>query len=109
MKISRNAPCPCESGKKYKNCHLGKPMPGEEGSPEAQEEVSGDTKKWMVYCAISGLLVSIGAGFWRDTYTALVVAAAWGLASGAFLIFRNPPPPNENAGNPAALDFGRKD
>lgn len=26
MKIGRNEPCPCGSGKKYKNCHLGKPL-----------------------------------------------------------------------------------
>lgn len=25
-KIGRNDPCPCGSGKKYKNCHLGKPL-----------------------------------------------------------------------------------
>ena len=109
MKISRNAPCPCGSGKKYKNCCLGMPLPGEEGSVEAKEAVTRDTKKWAIYCSVSGLFVSIGAGFWRDTYTALVVAAAWFLASIAFLIFRNPPPPNENPGNPAGLDFGRKD
>lgn len=24
MKIGRNEPCPCKSGKKYKKCHLGK-------------------------------------------------------------------------------------
>ena len=109
MKIARNAACPCGSGKKYKVCHLGKPLPGEEGSPEAHEEVTSDQKKWVMYCAVSGLAVSIAAGFWRDTYTGIVVAAAWGLASLAFLIFRNPPPPNENPGNPAGLDFGRRD
>jgi hypothetical protein len=26
MKFPRNSPCPCGSGKKYKNCHLGKPF-----------------------------------------------------------------------------------
>jgi predicted esterase len=27
MKIGRNQPCPCGSGKKYKRCHLGRPLP----------------------------------------------------------------------------------
>jgi preprotein translocase subunit SecA len=27
QKIGRNDPCPCGSGKKYKHCHLGKPLP----------------------------------------------------------------------------------
>lgn len=26
QKVGRNDPCPCGSGKKYKNCHFGKPM-----------------------------------------------------------------------------------
>jgi uncharacterized protein YecA (UPF0149 family) len=26
----RNAPCPCGSGRKYKRCHLGKPLPAEQ-------------------------------------------------------------------------------
>ena len=26
-KIGRNDPCPCGSGKKYKNCHLGRALP----------------------------------------------------------------------------------
>ena len=34
-KISRNAPCPCGSGKKFKRCCLGKPLP-ETRSPDMQ-------------------------------------------------------------------------
>jgi uncharacterized protein YecA (UPF0149 family) len=26
MKVSRNDPCPCGSGLKFKKCHLGKPV-----------------------------------------------------------------------------------
>ena len=26
MKVGRNDPCPCGSGKKFKKCHLGKPV-----------------------------------------------------------------------------------
>jgi hypothetical protein len=42
MKIERNAPCPCGSGKKYKKCHLGKEDElGFEGPEEIPEDVSG--------------------------------------------------------------------
>lgn len=26
MKVGRNDPCPCGSGKKFKKCHLGRPV-----------------------------------------------------------------------------------
>ncbi len=31
--IGRNDPCPCGSGRKYKQCHNGKPLAADEGSP----------------------------------------------------------------------------
>ena len=107
MKISRNDPCPCGSGKKYKHCHLGKPLPGEEGSAEEIAAESSQNKKSALVLGLVGLLIAVGVGFWKDAYTAVVVAAAWALGLGAYLSFRNPPPPNENSGDPAALNFGR--
>jgi hypothetical protein len=109
MKISRNEPCPCGSGKKFKQCHLGKPLPGEEGSDEVLAEEKGEMTKAGIMIGLLGLAVCVAVGFWKDTYTALVVAAAWALGQAAYMSFRNPPPPNDNAGNPAALDFGRSE
>ncbi len=109
MKIQRNALCPCGSGKKYKHCHLGKPLPGEEGSVEVAAEKTADNKRAMVRLIAVGLIVSILVGYFHETYTGIVTAAGWFLASAAYMSFRDPPPPNENAGDPAALNFGRKD
>jgi len=108
MKISRNAPCPCGSGKKYKQCHLGQPMPGEEGSTEEHAEHRAESKKTAIVLGLVGVVAAIGIGIWQnDVLTGLVVIAAWALGSAAYMSFRNPPPPNANQGDPAALNFGR--
>ena len=107
MKIPRNAPCPGGSGLKYKNCCLGKPLPGEEGSDEQIAAEASEQRKSALMLGAVGLAVAVAVGFWKDAYTAVVVAAAWALGQGAYLSFRNPPPPNENAGDPAGLNFGR--
>lgn len=39
-KIGRNDPCPCGSGKKYKQCCLGKEKAGPKGEPERKRNVS---------------------------------------------------------------------
>ena len=107
MKIKRNDPCPCGSGLKYKHCHLGKPLPGED-SPEARDiEMKEDTKRHGKILFVIGILLGIGAGLIKDDVTiGLTVFGAWTLGSLAYLSFRNPPPPNENAGDSAALNFG---
>ena len=107
MKIQRNAPCPCGSGKKYKQCHLGKPLPGETGSVEAKAVKVAGNKRAMLRLAIVGLLVSVAVGYFHETYSGIVTGAGWILASAAYLSFRDPPPPNPDAGDPAALNFGR--
>ena len=84
-------------------------MPGEAGSAEAAAEEVADNKRAIVRLAIVGLLVSAAVGYFHAVYTGIVTFAGWVLASAAYLSFRNPPPPNEDAGDPAALNFGRKD
>tara|TARA_B100001093_G_C26649184_1_gene936708 strand:+ start:347 stop:787 length:441 start_codon:yes stop_codon:yes gene_type:complete len=115
VKISRNALCPCGSGKKYKHCCL------KSGLYEFDQGAAGDasgaggmvrtrkkTSQVAKMLGASGLLTAIGVGIWQnDAFTGIGVAAAWTLASVAYLSFRDPPPPNENAGDPAALNFGR--
>lgn len=50
VKIGRNDPCPCGSGKKYKQCCLNKPQPLEEGIESKQEQ-----EKWLrKYPAVGG-------------------------------------------------------
>ncbi|MCA9542250.1 MAG: SEC-C domain-containing protein [Myxococcales bacterium] len=104
--IERNAPCPCGSGLKYKKCHLGKPLPGERAAATPAERAG---RRNALLLGGVGVAVAIGVGIGMGTYAGLVVAAAWALALAAYLSFRDPPPPNEDAGDPAALNFGRDD
>ena len=106
MKIGRNDLCPCGSGKKYKHCHWGKPLPGIDIPIGAAEDGQTSNQKSAVTILAIGVVIAIAVGFWKGTYTGLIVAAAWALGSAAYLSFRNPPPINENAGDPAALNFG---
>ena len=108
MKISRNALCPCGSGKKYKHCHLGKPLPGEEAAFEHVGAASPSNKGTALVLGLVGTVAAIAVGVWQsDVSVGLGVAGAWALGTVLYLSVRNPPPPNENAGDPAALNFGR--
>lgn len=112
MKIARNDPCPCGSGIKYKKCHLGKSLPGEETDENAsmrQDVQSALSDRRVQAAMLVGVVVAVGAGLWRGPYTGIVVGAAWALGLIAWASFRNPPPPNPDAGDPAALNFGRQD
>ena len=106
MKIGRNDLCPCGSGKKYKHCCLGQTFSVDGGVVVTEKEEAASNKRSAIMILAAGVVLSIGVGFWKGTYTALIVAAAWALGSAAYLSFRNPPPVNENAGDPAALNFG---
>jgi ABC-type branched-subunit amino acid transport system permease subunit len=48
----------------------------------------------------------VWVGITVGTQGALSVAAAGAFAIGAYRIFRNPPPPNDDAGNPSGINFG---
>ena len=108
MKVQRNDPCPCGSGKKYKKCHLGQPLPGED-SPEARDlEMRSETKKDGKILLLVGIVLGIGSGILKgDVLFGLTIFGGWTLLGLVYLSFRNPPPLNENAGDPAALNFGQ--
>lgn len=92
--VGRNDPCPCGSGKKYKNCCMHKPKV--------------DKRSRAIYWGIAGACVVAGVvvGVMTDFRTGFAVGG------GSLMLFaivagvRKPPPPNPNAGNPAGLDFG---
>ncbi len=114
-KPSRNDPCHCGSGRKYKHCHLASDRA--EGPSSRQTDMdraiavqnaaeAASARPIKIGLAVVGLVVAVGVGLWKDIGAGLIVGAAWALGSLAYLSFRSPPPPNENPGDPAALNFG---
>lgn len=119
-KIGRNEPCPCGSGKKYKHCHLGQDDdPGRKELPPTTDEVARHAvareplPSWTRFVPWTvGAVGGIGAialGATQSAQSGLALAAGTGLAVGAWFLFSNPPPPRDDAGDPAALDFGRRE
>ena len=112
MRAARNAPCPCGSGKKYKQCHLDADREAERHGVDVAKEAAaaaGPPDKAPLIAGVVGAVVVVATVLWRDWGTALVVAAAWALGQMAWMSFRDPPPVNEDAGDPAALNFGRSE
>lgn len=114
-KPSRNEPCHCGSGRKYKQCHLeedrAKGPSGRQTDMDrvisAQNQIeAAESRPLKIGLAVLGIGATIGVSLWKDIGSGLVVGAAWALGSLAYLSFRSPPPPNENPGDPAALNFG---
>ena len=69
--------------------------------------VKADHSKAIAVIAVIGLAASAGATYVEDLST--TVAAASVILGWGFITFSNPPPRNPESGNPAGLDFGRKD
>lgn len=92
---SRNAPCPCGSGKKYKHCHMGQPI----GRPRL--------RRWLPVVALA--LVLGGAWAVANFYgwrSGVFTGVAGGAALLLYLGLRNPPPPTGRSGH-ARIDFGK--
>lgn len=106
--IGRNDPCPCGSGKKYKYCHWGETLPGEEepGAPGIPGPAGMSTARIVlmmlaVVLALSTLLyiaISPRAGYVFGGVSGLIILmwAAW----------RSPPPIRDDATDSAAINFG---
>ena len=63
VKIGRNDPCPCGSGKKYKKCCMNKPQ-----SPVALVESEQEKKKWLEYYPASAEERQEGRVYLEDFY-----------------------------------------
>ena len=93
-KTPRNAPCPCGSGKKHKNCCLGK--------------TQIDKRDWLIPMIVSVLGVAGGI--------VVIVTHSWkmgaSVAGGSLIlaaligVLRKPPPPSGDGNDPAGLNFG---
>ena len=79
-KIARNAPCPCGSGKKHKNCCLGKTS-----SPKRRLGI-------LLVFAV-GITAGVAVGIASDWVTGSSVGAGTLLIASLVLMFSNPPPP----------------
>lgn len=96
MSIGRNDPCPCGSGKKFKQCCLG------QGDPEVQAR----NRK---YLTLTGVVIAVAlvCGFLVSTDVAILVAGI-GLAVVAVALWLTAPPPKSSGGgDPGAINFGR--
>ena len=102
-KAGRNDPCPCGSGKKYKNCHLGKT----DEVVDAEGFVRKRSKTPVVVLAILGLVVAVAAGFWKGPGTGAVFGIAAALFLGGYSVLRNPPPRDPDAKDAGSINFGR--
>lgn len=92
--VSRNAPCPCGSGKKYKHCHLGKTV-----------EVKSSRFLSFLALALLGVLLAGYLAWSRSVGAGLSVGAGWLIILGLIVLLRDPPPPSKG-GDPGAINFG---
>ena len=96
--ISRNALCPCGSGKKYKHCHLGKDP----------DKISAKRSS-LVGPAVAAV-ASAGLGVYFGVRVSVGLGLSVGLGAliviGLFLMLRDPPPPGQG-GDPGAINFGK--
>ena len=92
--INRNDPCPCGSGKKYKQCCLG-------------TAASGFDRKARIASSIAAIALIIAAILYatvgRDA--AILVAALGVLGAGAWWLFSDPPS-SKGSGDPGAISYG---
>lgn len=93
--VSRNAPCPCGSGKKYKHCCLGK-------SPA----VSGSRLLPIVLLTLVGLGTGVAVGLRSGVGAGFSVAAGTLIVISLIWLLRDPPPPGKG-GDPGAINFGK--
>ncbi|MCA9544538.1 MAG: SEC-C domain-containing protein [Myxococcales bacterium] len=120
--LSRNAECWCGSGKKYKKCHLeadeaearkAAAAVAAQADPVAARQAEAmrpaEPFKFTQSHAVL-ILLSLAAGgavtVWRGFGDGLIGALAVFITGIGYLILRDPPPPREDAGDPAALGFG---
>jgi hypothetical protein len=97
-KIGRNEPCPCGSGKKHKQCCLGK--------TEVVEEKARIGMSIMVGAA--GLVGGGVLWFTKGLSFGLAGAAASIIVAAAVYVFRDPNPPRGGSGSDSsAINFGK--
>lgn len=92
--LSRNDPCPCGSGKKYKHCHLGKAV-----------EVKSPGFILPMILLLAGLGLGAYMGIQGSVAFGVSVAVATLILVSLLVLLRDPPPPGKG-GDPGAINFG---
>ncbi len=119
MKIDRNGPCPCGSGKKFKKCHLGreaelgpeyvKPrITQQSGSAEPAAPTKPPINPNLIYGVVG--LIAVAAVvliFMGHIQWAVAGGGVALLTLGGFVILRDPPPPRKDGGDPSGINFGK--
>lgn len=64
--------------------------------------------RWKAPAALAAVgAVGTGAlAYYQGIESAFVVGVAWIVVVALFTLFRSPPPPRDDAGHPASIDFG---
>jgi hypothetical protein len=98
-KVNRNDPCPCGSGKKYKQCHLGKPL-------EEQQEANRRHWRIPILLTVIAAIVGIVLAIVSEPGTGGIIFVSAMLFIGGYVVLRKPPPPSDQGGAPGAINFG---
>jgi hypothetical protein len=94
---ARNAPCPCGSGKKYKHCHLQKPV-----------DVKSPSMLVPLLLIAAAVVAGVFVAVQRSIGAGVSVAAGGAILVAVFWFLRSPPPPRNDKSDPGALNFGRR-
>ena len=93
-KVGRNQPCPCGSGKKYKNCHFGKQ---ESSAPPTL--FFGLLAVVAVISVVLGVIFGWGNGARTGAFGAVLVVTVF--------LLRKPPKKHQDRASGSNIDFGK--
>jgi hypothetical protein len=92
---ARNAPCPCGSGKKYKHCHMKKPV-----------DVKSTSVLVPVLLGLLAVAAGVFVGIQRSVGAGVSVAVGTGILIGVAWLLLRPPPAKGSKSDPGAINFG---
>ncbi len=102
--VQRNDPCPCQSGKKYKQCCLGK-----KHSADVAVSSQPELPTWKIFLVALVVIILIGGALWLADLprVAQVLSATLFILAIIWAAFRRPPPPRTTTGDAGSINFGR--